>query len=117
MILGRAGIDLAGGSNRAFGRSRAEQSGAEEGFGLWELGGEREWSGVEWTGEREGGRRGACPLYRNRCFSCFSDGAAGLRSARQWNTAVRGLRHYSRRQRPAERFRVLRLYIDFFYLC
>jgi hypothetical protein len=53
MILGRAGIDLAGGSNRAFGRSRAEQSGAEEGFGLWELGGEREWSGVE-TGEREG---------------------------------------------------------------
>jgi hypothetical protein len=108
MILGRAGIDLAGGSNRAFGRSRAKQSGAEEGFGLWELGGEREWSGDR----RTGGRRGACPLYRNRCFSCFSDGAAGLRSARQWNTAVRGLWHYGRR--PAERFRVLRLYIDFF---
>jgi hypothetical protein len=46
MILGRAGIDLAGGSNRAFGRSRAEQSEAEEGFGLWNWEGNE--SGVEW---------------------------------------------------------------------
>ena len=54
MILGRAEIDLAGGSNHAFGRSRAEQSEAEKGCGLWELGGEREWSG-DW---RTGGRTG-----------------------------------------------------------
>jgi hypothetical protein len=42
MILGRAEIDLAGGSNRAFGRSRAE----------------REWSGDWRTGGRTRGRTG-----------------------------------------------------------